>query len=380
MEIKGNNLVQTSYSSEDVIILLKSLTGCMKPLDTQEREEKIQSGVHYSEMLPLEYKPTDDYMDIYNKSLETMSKETAVGIAALGQELYNKHGDRLVIVSLARAGIPVGILVKRYIKLVYNVTVPHYSISIIRGKGVDVNAMEYIKSQHSETGVEHFQFVDGWTGKGAISLQLEEAVKELQAQGTGWDNLSTDLAVLADPANICESVGTRYDFLIPSACLNGTVSGLVSRTILRTDLVNVGAGDFHGGVHFKDLESEDRSIEFIDTVTSLLAKVTVNELTEAMEKAKRVSNVIGMDIAKSIATEYNIPDVNMIKPGVGETTRVLLRRVPWKVLINTSEEFGGTLGMEHIIRLCTEKGIPIEEHELGNYRACGIIKDLSADA
>lgn len=31
---------------------------------------------------------------------------------------------------------------------------------------------------------------------------------------------------------------------------------------------------------------------------------------------------------------YKISDVNLIKPGVGETTKVLLRRVPWMILVN----------------------------------------------
>ena len=32
----------------------------------EEREKLNQSGIHYSEMLPLEYKPTPKYMEIYN--------------------------------------------------------------------------------------------------------------------------------------------------------------------------------------------------------------------------------------------------------------------------------------------------------------------------
>ena len=45
------------------------------------------------------------------------------------------------------------------------------------------------------------------------------------------------LAVLADPGVCAPILGTRDDFLIPSACLNSTVSGLVSRTVLRDDLI-----------------------------------------------------------------------------------------------------------------------------------------------
>ena len=40
--------------------------------------------------------------------------------------------------------------------------------------------------------------------------------------------LRPDLAVLADPGHCVRTFGTRDDFLIPSACLNSTVSGLVS--------------------------------------------------------------------------------------------------------------------------------------------------------
>ena len=40
----------STYQSQDVTILLKDITGLVTPLGTWEREEKIQSGVHYSEI------------------------------------------------------------------------------------------------------------------------------------------------------------------------------------------------------------------------------------------------------------------------------------------------------------------------------------------
>ena len=42
----------------------------------------------------------------------------------------------------------------------------------------------------------------------------------------------------------------------------------------------------------------------------------------------------GVEVVKKIANTYAIDDINFIKPGIGETTRVLLRRIPWKVLVN----------------------------------------------
>ena len=69
---------------------------------------------------------------------------------------------------------------------------------------------------------ESIQFVDGWTGKGAIQRTLLEAMQNYP----GIDPL---LAVLSDPAHIAGKSGTYEDFLIASSCLNSTVSGLISR-------------------------------------------------------------------------------------------------------------------------------------------------------
>lgn len=365
-------MVDTSYSSDDVIILLKDVSGSIQAQDTSEREKAIQSGTHYSEMLPLEYKPTQQYIDIYEELLEKNAETIAEHTKTLGDKLMKHHNNNFIIVSLARAGIPIGILVRRYIKMEYEVDIPHYSISIIRGKGIDVNAMKFIKRLHPDIDVSKFQFLDGWTGKGAIKHQLKEAVAQLNTESTGWENLSSSLAVLADPAHISEIYGTQEDIIIPSSCLNSTVSGLVSRTILRDDLVDVQNGEFHAAVYFKELVNEDRSNAFINTIMS---KIQVGESREFTED---VPGETGMSIVNKIADKYGITDVNKIKPGIGETTRVLLRRVPWCVLINPSYKHSEDI--IHIERLCIEKGIDIMYDDIGGYKACGIIKDLSADA
>lgn len=382
----ANNLVKTSYSKDDVVILLKDIGGEIKEIDTADREKLIQQGVHYSEMLPVEHKPSDEYMQIYYKALHDMSDRVALNIAVLSERLISKHRGEFVIISLARAGIPVGILVKRYVKMVYGLDLPHYGISIIRGKGFDENALKYIHNKHGRAiGAEHFQFLDGWTGKGAITKQLNEAVENIKRKYTQFNYLSSDLAVLADPANICNICGTHEDYLVPNACLNGTVSGLISRTVLRDDLINVAAGDFHGAVYFEQLENVDKSIEFIDTITEHIKHIATNksraELNYAIEESKKIFGETGIDVVTRLANEYGINDINLIKPGVGETTRVLLRRMPWKVLVDTSHSNGEiSEDIEHIIRLCNEKGVPIDEHKLGNYQVCGIIKNVSADA
>ena len=225
--------MRSSYSEEDVILLLKDITGLVSPQSTEEREKLIQSGKHYSEMLPIEYVPTEKYMKVYYEALESYSKTVAEAVGKLSDKIIENKGREVVLVSLARAGIPIGILVKRYIRYKYSIDVPHYSISIIRGRGIDDNAMKFLLGKYRP---EQLLFVDGWIGKGAI---LNELKKDIEA----YKGVSSDIAVIADPANVTELCGTHEDILIPSSCLNSTVSGLVSRTFLRSDII--GKDDFH---------------------------------------------------------------------------------------------------------------------------------------
>jgi hypothetical protein len=47
----------------------------------------------------------------------------------------------------------------------HGVALRHYSISVVRGHGVDDNALSYILDRHDAAAI---QFVDGWTGKGSM--------------------------------------------------------------------------------------------------------------------------------------------------------------------------------------------------------------------
>lgn len=347
--------LRSSYKKDDVVFLLKDITGLVKPQSTEEREKLIQSGKHYSEMLPIEYVPTKKYMNTYRQALKNYSKPTALATGKLSDKIIKKYGKDVVLVSLARAGTPVGILIKRYIKFKYDIDVPHYSISIIRGKGIDNNAMKYLLNLYKP---QQILFVDGWIGKGAI---LNELKKDISV----YKNVSPEIAVLADPANVTELCGTHNDILIPSSCLNSTISGLVSRTFLRDDII--GKDDFHGAVYYGELENSDLSYDFIDKITEQF------EINSDIDD--KVSSGKGIDEVIKIANEFKIDDINFIKPGIGETTRVLLRRIPWKVLISESCKNDPTL--EHILRLAEEKNVPVEYYNLINYKACGIIKKLS---
>lgn len=349
--------MQTSFQDKDVTVLLKDLTGCIKPMPTEEREKLIQSGTHYSEMLPLEYVPSEHYIEMYEKSLIENAKKTANSVGVLAMNIYSiaKENEPIVLVSLARAGIPAAVLIKRYLEHRFHIDVKHYAISIIRDKGIDKNAMSYILDRH---GPENIFFIDGWTGKGTIYKVLADALKD-------YPELSIDkFGVLADPANIMSLCGTHEDFIIPSSCLNSTVSGLISRTILRSDLID--EDDFHGAVYYPDLKDADRTYEFIHTVQNCFDW----NIRPYIEFKKSMN---GINEVKRIAGQFKITDINKIKPGIGETTRVLLRRVPEVILIKDMTD----TNVRHIIQLANEKGVQVKEYPLKCYNAVGLIKELS---
>lgn len=349
--------MRTSYKKDDVILLLKDITGLVQPQATEEREKLIQSGRHYCEMLPIEYTPSDAYMKVYREALDVYAKPTAMAVARLSEKILDRRGKDIVLVSLARAGIPIGILVKRYMKKKYQIELPHYAISIIRGRGIDENAMKYLLERYQP---EQLLFVDGWIGKGVIQQELQKNM--LKYQG-----VSSELAVLADPANVTELCGTHDDILIPSSCLNSTVSGLVSRSFLREDII--GKNDFHGAVYYGELKNADLSYDFIHAIEE---KFFVEKTQE-----EKILTGFGIDEVREIGKKLEVEDINFIKPGIGETTRVLLRRVPWKILID--EKSRGENALAHILRLAEEKNVPVAYYPLKHYKCCGIIKKL-ADA
>ena len=355
-----------SYLQEDVIFLLKDISNLLNEKSNKEREVLIQSGTHYSEMLPIEYKPSDEYMQLFYDSLKISARKLAIAVGIVCEKIIQNRGNNIILVSLARAGTPAGVLMKRYYKIKYNYNIPHYSISIIRDRGIDENAIKFLLNKYPN---KEIQFIDGWTGKGAITKELHKACLNFNKKyGKSLDNR---LAVIADPGYCVEFFGTREDFLIPSACLNSTVSGLVSRTVLRDDLI--GKDDFHGAKVYKELIKEDVSRVFVDTISKYFGEIG-NEISQQINSQNKEiisPSWIGLEEIKRIQKDFNIANINHIKPGVGETTRVLLRRIPWKILINKNNE-----NLNHIIQLAKERNVVVEEYPLTSYQCCGLIKKV----
>ncbi|KOY81976.1 cysteine protease StiP family protein [Lysinibacillus macroides] len=355
-----------SYAPEDVIFLLRDIGYMLLELENDKREQLIQAGTHYSEMLPVEGQPSEAYMNLFYKALDASAERIALAVGVVAEQIVKRRGlENLILVSLARAGTPIGILIKRYIEKRYQVQIPHYSISILRGRGFDETAIRYIVTKHP---LGCLQFIDGWTGKGAITNELRQSCQKFNAQYN--TQLDADLAVLADPGHCASIYGTREDFLIPSACLNSTVSGLVSRTVLNLRFMD--KDDFHGAKYYRELKAVDVSNLYIERIVACFETVQQKIIEQLQIQASLPITWEGMKSVERIQQDFGIDHIHFIKPGVGETTRVLLRRIPWKILINPQH----TAELEHILLLAQEKNITIEEYTNMSYACCGLIKEL----
>lgn len=346
-----------SYDPSDVKFLLTDLTGRIDESSLDERELAIRTGSHYSERLPIEYEPTIEYVAHFEAALVRNGARVAAAVALSAERVIAARGLDLVLVSLARAGTPVGILFRRYFRQAHGIDLPHYSVSIIRDRGLDPVAMAWIAERHPGTAV---QFIDGWTGKGAIQRELDACAPAL--------GLDARLAVITDPGWCAAFPGSRVDFLVPHACLNSTVSGLVSRTVLRSDLI--GPEQFHGAKVYPEFANRDVSQRFVDAVTAHFdAGLFDAAAVQGCEPVEQ-PDWSGWSAVQAIGREFGLDDVNRVKPGVGESTRVLLRRLPERLLLRSDKP---TPDLVHLLQLAGERGVPVQSFADMPYNCCGII-------
>jgi hypothetical protein len=352
-----------SYQPAEVGWLLTDLSAVSLEAPTEEREEAIQAGgAHYAESLPIEYQPSPQYRALYEQALDEAGDRVAEAVGVLTELVLATRAQPPVLVSLARAGTPIGVLMRRWAGWAHGLDLPHYAVSIVRGRGIDRVALSYL-AEHEDPS--RILFVDGWTGKGAITRELAAAVAAANAElGTDFD---PEPAVLADPGRCVRRYGTREDFLIPSACLNSTVSGLVSRTVLNDELI--GPNDYHGAKFYAELAGSDVSAQFLDAISGRFAGVAAAVAAQwpTLASSDRTPTWAGWQAIEALSAEYEINDPNLVKPGVGETTRVLLRRVPWKVLVRPGAD------LPHIRLLAEQRGVPVEVAPGLPYACVGLI-------
>ena len=349
-----------SYLKDDVTFLVKVID--IPFTDTQTKEYLVQSGKsHYSEIINQEYEPSPLYLktfyDVYNLNKEKFAND----ILILAKHLNQKKD--IVLVSLLRAGTPIGVLLKRTLKEIYNQDIPHYSISIIRDREIDSVALEYIQKKHP---YKEFVFVDGWTGKGVINRELKKFIEFYNKEHIY--PISDALYVISDISGIADFSVTNEDYLIPSSALNSTISGLVSRSILNKEYID--DGDFHGCKYYKEYADNDLSLWFVESIMKIIVTLPIEDSNLIVKNSllhKRKN-----DFIEQIMIQYDIEDINHIKPGIGESTRVLLRRIPFLIIVKDIN----SKYLYHIIQLAKEKNVKVIEDENLPYMCLSIIKNV----
>jgi hypothetical protein len=112
---------------------------------------------------------------------------------------------------------------------------------------------------------------------------------------------------------------------------------------------------------------------FLDEVTRWFGDVkddVDSDYVQVKESNVEEPSWSGWAAIQEINERYGINNINLVKPGVGETTRVLLRRVPWKVLIREDQYDN----LKHIVLLAEDRGTEIEIVKDLPYSCVGIIK------
>ena len=373
-----------SYLASDVTVLLDIVDkASVADVPVSQKEALIQSGQrHYSDMLTLEQAPTTIHEQLYQQALEQGTTRTATDIANLAytlQQIFQQtvSPERpLVLVSLVRAGLPVGVLLQRALTDTdssYALPSIHYGISIIRDRGLDAVALQMILDVHPNSAIV---FVDGWTGKGAIYQELSRSLDVFsKCSHPNFINIFHQgknvipLLTLADPAGVAWLAASEDDWLIPSGLLNSTISGLISRSLYSEP-----QSGLHRSVFYDNLVAVDHSLAFVDHIdTARRALSTPLQYLQTFKQPRYQT----ADLIDMLAAEYDISNRNRIKPTIAEATRAILRRDPERILLATADHPDTGL-LRH---LCSERDINITVlgAKILPYQAITLIKQRATD-
>lgn len=326
-------------------------------------------------MISAEKKPTDEHLKHYEQALKIGSERMSRDIQMIGNSLLNRfnNNEPIVLVSLVRAGVPIGILLKHYIES--HKSCVHYGISIIRDRGIDHAALNAIINAH---GAENIVFVDGWTGKGAICKELTSTLQGYpELFDHGWK--IPRLVTLADLGGCSWLSASCDDWLIPSGILGSVVSGLTSRSILlddikleRAKIEYLNTELWHKCIIYSDLTEHDVSVQFVDHILQIMKDNPINACANWSNEIREDQFGLCKQTIKWIGQEYDVQNINHIKPSIAEATRAVLRRVPERILVNDENNENVQL----LLHFAKEHNVPVDilGEKLGSYQAVTLIK------
>lgn len=342
-------MISHSYLPHQVTCLFAPFNGDL--LSVQEKEECLQNGGYYGDILSKEDRPEAQYINIFDQLSATLSDKLAQPVLQLVEHFHTTRPlDRpIVLLSLARAGTPIGVVVTELLRSRFNREVHHYSVSVLHKYGLDAHAMNYILQRHAP---EDVVFLDGWVSQGRITRAVQESAPN-------W-GVSPVLYCVSDPSGFQDAVATREDILLPSAVLNANVSGLLSRTVYNPD-------GFHFSETYTDFADIDRTQAFIDEMLRACDKHT--DIQPRVVTPSSQQRDIARSQIEAFCAAHNTDDSN-IKVGVGEVSRSLLRRIPTLVVVDPT----AVDETQHLFWLAKQRNIELRVQQLnGPFRAFSIL-------
>lgn len=344
-------MIPHSYTSAQVVCLLSLYEGEL--LSISEKEQRLSAGGYYGDMLSIEDQPTPAYLAIFDRQLASLSSKLAPYVLRLADRInHDRPTGPVVLVSLARAGTPIGVVLTEVLRERHNREVVHYTASVIHKYGFDAHALDYLLGRYAP---EALVFLDGWVSQGRITKALEETMRAVPG-------VDSTLYCLSDPSGIQDAAATRRDLLLPSAVLNAAVSGLLSRTVHNPD-------GFDFSAPYPDHAPVDRTQAFVSAMLDAIRACPAlpTEVVRSGAEQKPLAQAQIRDWCEAHGTTSD-----RIKAGIGEVSRSLLRRTPSLVMVAREAVESGEA--EHLQHLADEHGVELQVADLsGPYRAFSIL-------
>ena len=179
-----------------------------------------------------------------------------------------------------------------------------------RGKGLDFNALNYIRKNNPNSKII---FVDGWVGKGTTRLELNKSLNIFNKEYN--TNIKSIFAVINDINKFSDLCATYDDILIPSALLNAQGCGLISRITQNYNFIS--KDNYNGAIIFEKLINQDKTNHIIDSISKYFGYCEDEILNYSY-----ISNSSHTDVTY-LLEKYKIHNTNGLKVGINETIRIL---------------------------------------------------------
>ncbi len=319
-----------SYAPDEVAWLLTDLSDVALEAPTEEREEAIQTGgAHYAESLPIEYQPDAAYRRLFEQALAASAPtDRACGrrrhragprrtraASRAGLARAGRHADRHPACAAGRSSRTAS------------------TLAALRGVA-SCAAAASTPSRCATSPRITTRPTSCSSTAGPARARSPASCGRDRAANANWHPASTPSSRCSPTPDRASHV--RHPRRLPGRPRPAELDGVRAGVAHRAEPSHPAPGQFHGAKFYRELAAADVSAVFVDAVSDRFAAVA-DAVAPRTGRAvsRRTAHRPGPAGPRSSASarEYGIGDVNLVKPGVGETTRVLLRRVPWLVLV-----------------------------------------------